>query len=110
MGVIGFGLSITGIDQSHIIPVDENGRSGGGELFPAPGVTFPEGVHTNSDGLRVLIRRNEEGVTTSIRVWSENTVKLVNMSRQLTWLKDCIDKNNEALTKEFKSWVGKEGK
>lgn len=110
MGVTGYGLRVTGINQSHIIPVDENGRSGAGELFPAPGVTFPERVHTNSDGLRVLIRRNEEGVTTSIRVWSEDMVKLMHMSRQLTWLKERIDKNNEALTKEFKSWVGKEGK
>ena len=110
MGVTGYGLRVTGIDRSHIIPVDEKGRSVGGELFPAPGVTFPEDVHTNSKGMRILIRRDKEGVTTSIRVWSEGMVKLVNMSNELTGLKERIDKNNETLTKEFKSWVGKEGK
>lgn len=110
MGVSGYGLVVTGMAQSNIIRVDEEGKSVWGELFPAPGVGFPEGVHTNSKGMRVLVEKNEEGVTTSIRVWSEGLVKLVNMSNNITLLRESIDKNNEALTKELKSWVGEGGK
>ncbi len=110
MGVTGYGLRVTGTDQSHIIPVDEKGKSIGGELFPAPGVVFPEGVHTNSKGMRVLVKRNKEGVTTSIKVWSEDMIELMAMSHEIAWLKERIDRNNETLTKKLKSWVGKEGK
>lgn len=108
MDMTGYGLRVTGIDQSYIIPVDEKGKSVGGELFPAPGVTFPEDVHTNSKGMRILIRRDEEGVATSIRVWSKDNIELNAMSHELAWLKESIDKNNETLAKKFKSWVGKE--
>ena len=110
MDMTGYGLRVTGIDQSYIIPVDEKGKSVGGELFPAPGVTFPEDVHTNSKGMRILIRRDKEGVATSIRVWSKDNIELNAMSHELAWLKESIDKNNETLAKKFKSWVGKEGK
>lgn len=108
MGVTGYGLLVTGIDQSYIIPLDEKGKSVWGELFPAPGVAFPEDVHTNSKGMRILIRRDKEGVATSIRVWSEDNIELSVMSRELSWLKESIGKNNETLAKKFKSWVGKE--
>lgn len=110
MGVTGYGLRVTGIDHSYIIPLDEKGKSVWGELFPAPGVAFREDVHTNSKGMRIFIRRDKEGVATPIRVWGEDNIELSAMSHELSRLRESIDKNNEALAKELESWVGEGGK
>ena len=106
MGVSGFGIRVTGTYISPIRVVDEKGMSDTNEVFPAPDVIFSSNVHTNSDGLRVVIERNACGIVSSILVWSDELPKIVSVSYILDTLRNKLVRNNEDLIKEFKSWVG----
>lgn len=106
MGVIGYGARVTGPYGTPIRTVDEKGMSSGVEVFPAPGVIFSEGVHTNSDGLRVVIKRDVCGITSSISVWSDDLSKITGVVYVLDALRNKLVRNNEDLNKEFNSWVG----
>lgn len=106
MGVSGFGIRVTGTYISPIRVVDEKGMSDTNEVFPAPDVIFSDNVHTNSDGLRVVVERNACGIVSSILVWSDDLSKIVSVSYILDTLKVRLVRNNEALIKEFESWVG----
>lgn len=105
MEVKGFGLKVSGTYSTSILDLDEKGRSDGVEVFPAPGVIFLEKVHTNSDGLRVVIERKYHNDYPSILIWTDELHKMYSVANTLDTLRRRLSSNNEALNKELRSWI-----
>jgi len=108
MGVSGYGVHITGLYQSSIYEIDTEGNVNesvsDSRVFPAPGVTFPMKVHTNTNGLRVLIRRDVEDLVTEILIWGADRGSVDDVYDELSCLMYKIRYNNEVLSREFESW------
>lgn len=107
MGVDGFGFHLEIID-TFLTPIN---IVAGSDMFhrgagiPSPGVAFIEDVHTNSKGMRVLVRRDDEGFATSIAVWGEDQDDLSSMTGELDRLRIRIHRNNGSLSNIFTSWI-----